>query len=703
MTQAPVSPMRNADAMQRVRHCVEVLSSRGINLEGHLEGWASQFDPTRDHSHARRAAMAVDLPCAAADGSHSPAAPAKPIVVEGLHPATLFDRVVRATGPLPDGYAAAVLLVQEDPIELLNGLATLADPTVLDEERISVFIGPGAGDALAAHLEARLHLSLPELCLRSPGLGLMSPTLESVLRTVHARQRTLHRELLGRVDEVYSARDEEFWSTRFDRAISGDHALRVLMPVSRYSTFVRHAADDLHTAFAAAGHELRILTEPDDHHKLASVAYLRECAEWTPDLIVMINFMRSHLGHVLPANVPCVCWVQDQMAQLYQQQAGASQGPLDFIAGNLTQEMFRDFGYPRQRVLPIPVVASPAKFHPARTEEDAGLVCDIAYVSHQSQPVDAMHTDLMARVPRQSPLFASLQSVLPRLQTIVAASMTAPLSLSLRCLAQETLASALGVSPDPRAVAELLNQWIGPLAERVLRHETLGWAAEICSENGWTMKLFGRGWEQHPVLSPFAAGELAHGDMLRASYQHAGVHLHMSTNGAVHQRVLECALSGGMPACRITMNDVVMMETVALARIAVDATADLHHLPSSLDYCAVVDHPELLAYQMQRQRLGLEASAWSPLYPDFAGGGYVIAPEASPGWLLGDLDRTAFTDRASMERLIRRMLEDREERSQLSAAIARRARTSLSHDALAQRLVKLVATGLRPPPRSPAL
>jgi hypothetical protein len=695
MTQAPVSAMQDADTVRRVRRCVDILAARGIDLHAHTDAWVRQFDPTRDLTQARRAATAIELPCAAADGSPNPHAPAKPIVVEGLHPATLFERVVRATGPLPDGYAAAVLLVQEDPIELLNGLATLRDPTLLQDERISIFVGPGAGDALRGHLDARLHLSLPELCLRTPGLERMSPTLESTLRSAHAQQQKLHRELLERVEQVYGPRDERFWSTRFAGVESGKQTLRVLLPVSRYSTFVRHAAADLQAAFEAAGHDVRILTEPDDHHKLASIAYLREFAAWTPDLVVMINFMRSHLGHVLPANVPCVCWVQDQMAQLYQQQVGASQGRLDFLVGNLTQEMFRDFGYPRERVLPIPVVASPVKFHPARTGEDNSLACDIAYVSHQSQSIDAMHSDLLARVPETSPIFASLRDVLPRLQAIVADCMKAPLSLSLRTLAEEILASALGSEPDPRAVAELLHQWLGPLAERMLRHETLAWASDLCRENGWTMKLYGRGWEEHPTLSPFAAGELAHGDMLRASYQQAGVHLHMSSNGAVHQRVLECALSGGMPACRITMTDVLMIETVALAGIGADAAADLHHLPSALDYCAVMDHPELLAYQMQRQRLGLQASAWTPLYPDFAGGGYVIAPEASPSWLLGDLERVAFTDRASMGRLIRRLLEDGEERSRLGQAIARRARESLSHDALVKRLVTQVATELQ--------
>ena len=85
------------------------------------------------------------------------------------------------------------------------------------------------------------------------------------------------------------------------------------------------------------------------------------------------------------------------------------------------------------------------------------------------------------------------------------------------------------------------------MLERIVRHRALAMAADLCEQRGWSLRVFGRGWEDHPRFGRFAGGVLEHGDDLRACYQAALVQLHASAFNVVHQRVMECALSGGLP------------------------------------------------------------------------------------------------------------------------------------------------------------
>jgi hypothetical protein len=179
----------------------------------------------------------------------------------------------------------------------------------------------------------------------------------------------------------------------------------VLLPISRYSTFVKHSAADLAEAFIAMGHDARVLTEPDDHSRLASPAYLRAFAEFRPDLVVLINYTRHHMGQAIVPGVPVVCWIQDAMPHLFNPQAGAAQGELDFLAGYLPTELFDRFAYPRARTLFSPVTASATKFHPTPPSADdvQRMTCEIAYVSHQSEAPDVFCERMIAAAPANTP------------------------------------------------------------------------------------------------------------------------------------------------------------------------------------------------------------------------------------------------------------------------------------------------------------
>lgn len=481
-------------------------------------------------------------------GRLDPSNPPKPVVVEGLDPPWLALRVHGLLARMADGYEPHIVLVQRDPMELLDGLCLTDLRDVLADQRVDVFAGHDAAERVEARFLDRLHLTLPAHLLRAVGLRTpVDPPLERVFQSLHERQQRTHERLAARSTVAYEGRDRAWWANRYAQAASGDGPpLRVLLPISRYSTFVRHSAEDLAAALGAHGCEARVLSEPDSHSKLASVAYLREFAEWQPDLVVLINYARCHLGSAVPAAVPFVCWIQDRMPHLARPEVGAAQGPLDFLAGYLQPDLFSLFGFPAERSAYWPVPASSRKFHggPVDPHLEREHVCEIAYVSHQSEPPERALERLLAPFRTQPQVERAFWLVYDTLLRSLDADGPATLRAELDLPA---IYEQAGIrNPDPRMTSAFVGFGLIPLAERIYRHATLRWAARIAQRRGWRLHLYGRGWERHPTLAQFARGELAHDEALRTVYRTARAHLHASVTTNAHQRVAECALSGGL-------------------------------------------------------------------------------------------------------------------------------------------------------------
>ena len=68
-------------------------------------------------------------------------------------------------------------------------------------------------------------------------------------------------------------------------------------------------------------------------------------------------------------------------------------------------------------------------------------------------------------------------------------------------------------------------------------------------------RIYGRGWEQHPTLAPFAAGVIEHGAPLRCVYRASKLALQLMPSGFLHQRALEALASGTLPLARYCPED----------------------------------------------------------------------------------------------------------------------------------------------------
>lgn len=627
-----------------------------------------------------------------------------PVTVEGLDPPWLVLRLAEGMPPRGDGYWRRLRIVEPDLRALCDGLAAADLRGVLSQARVDLFIGPGAAERLAADLDARMATQITGPALALPGC-VRAPVAPGVIEAANTRQVGRLERLTAEVARVYRGRDRAWWARRYAEAAAGGEPLRVLIPAPRFSTFVRHAAADFAAALRDLGCEAEVLTEPDDSSLLSSVGYLEAIARLRPDLVVLINYTRANLARVIPAEVPVVCWIQDALVHLFREEVGAAQGELDFVIGHLHEDLFNHFKYPRQRTLASPVVVSEAKFHagPVDPELAKRLACEIAYAGNQSEPPEALRDRLMRESAASRASVRAIGAIFERLPAVLDAAMDGPVQGRLLEVVREEVARAGGGGGggvDPKVVSHAMNMWCRPMADRLLRHQTLRWAAEIAEERGWRLRIFGRGWENHPSLARYAGGPLEHGEALRASYHAAAAHLHASISGCLHQRVLECALSGGLPLCRLMREDVGVVESFVFAALVERGRPFASWIADRSVSYWTSDHPEAMAAAGLMQRLGLVAPAYwtAPRMwvedPHQCGGGGGAPVMREAAWLLGDMAETGFWSKQTLAAAVARAVERPAWREHVSAGIARRARAGLTHVALARRMIDLIRARL---------
>ena len=620
----------------------------------------------------------------------------RPLAIEGLDPPWLFAAVWRATPRTRVGYAPPIAVLQADVMEFFDGLSAMDLREALVDPRVSVFVGQSASQRWLNDALERIDEAVLGMVIATPGArARISPPAEAVTGRVSAAQAAEFRRLQAKVSAMYATRDKAWWERRYREAQQGGKPLRVLVPTSRYSTYIRHAAMDLAEAFEGLGCEAQVVMEASPSSRPSAVGHLRPVAEFEPDLIALVNYFRGDAGMPYPEQVPWLCWVQDAMPHQFSERRW---GKLDFVAGHVLRELSSRKGFPRERSMRFPVVASTRKFFPEPV--DAALrerfACEVAYVSHQSETPGVFHARCVTEAG-DAGTARLLEALRERVEAEAVEPMGSTLVGRLRGVTREVMEQQHG-KVDESGVSYTFRQYALPLADRVLRHQMLRWAAEVCAQRGWRFRLYGRGWEEHPDLGRYACGELAHGEELRACYQSAAVHLHASVSTLVHQRVMECALSGGVPVARLTF-DALSESTGHAKREAV-----LHHKPCRRDaatgnlYYRRAECPPLDAICRLREEFGEQLPAEIMITPAqveaFALPDHPAATGLHPAWLYGDLAAMTIRSAADLERLVSRAVEDEAWRRSASEAMADRVRVRCTMDVFAEKMLTMITGSL---------
>jgi len=603
-------------ALRRAKNLCAALAERGVDLEQALERFSRRVELTdrfvaEDGNVVRRraggeglaafthladergVAAAVELPFLDEQGRPRLAAQSQSCALVGVDPPWLLERLWRASPPAADGHQPRIMVLAPDEDALLEAAALLDMRRLLKEERIEWYVGDEALERFERALRGRLDVSLRCTALQLPGPepARLAEPVDIVVERVLAAQQAEGERLRSELERLYAGRDAAWWARRYDAALGlrpdaqGVDAspLRVLIPTCLYSTYIRHSAADLARALAQLGCEAQTLIEPDRHSRFTQVAYLRRCAQWRPDLIVLINYTREHLRDALPEEVPFVCWIQDRMPHLFDEKLGAAQGELDFVAGHLFGELFHQCSWPRERAWRFPIAVSEEKFHPGPVSDElrSRFTCDVAYISHQSETPQQLHERITTALAGSAAVRRLLDEVYERICSALRDDPAGPVN---RVVTQALRDARRAHDPHRKLdYPKLRATYAVPLAERVVRHRCLEWAAKIAEEEGLDFRLYGAGWEQHPTLAKFARGPVEHGQELRAAYQCAAAQLHISVATNAHQRVFECAMSGGLSVRLAVWADLHAAEATLLKRRLLRAIEEGETTPETFD------------------------------------------------------------------------------------------------------------------------
>ena len=608
----------------------------------------------------------------------------------------------------PAGIQPHAIVVFESPEHAASMLADCDLTDVLKLPYVTVIAASNPTRAIADFWAARPDVLIGTRCVIPSATSLTS--VRAALTAICIREANDLQQLTRHFVGLAAQRPRAFWHKRFEDIRSNQgRPLRAVIFTSRFTTFLQHSARDLADAIERAGGKARVSMEPDNFSVASPIADLRTIADFDPDVIIGINVTRSMIPAMVPKGIPMVTWIQDALPKLFDRKIGLAMGELDFVIGHLYAELFDCFMYPRARSMSTPVLVSPSKFHagPVDDARRSRFTCDVAYLSHQSETPEACRDRLTQLLAPTNP------QVVPRLIS----ALFEPLARAVDSITHEHIEQSLSRAVDeaftmvtrkpagPQETSWLRHGVAEPIAERMLRHQMASWAAEICTRRGWTMKLFGKGWDKHPALAHLAAGEVDHGEDLRACYQCASVHLHAGLGGA-HQRLYECVLSGGCPLVRLKHSDLDYMECYAQFIVTQQLLNTGAPFPAT---CPIDNHPQAARFRDAMRSLQLP-------WPSLLDGNSLRTSQRHADWLaarpneplpltehdawyMGDPALTGFTSRASLEGRLEALLSSPAARNLACSPIHDVAVRSATIDRLRTGVVNLIADNTGPRPR----
>jgi hypothetical protein len=531
--------------------------NEGRHLELHASrtlGWQI-FDPRPGPTYGWRPAFADHRPAPSVD-SLRPALTKpdafQPLAIEGVGLGEHLPWLCKASRDPRTGQGAVIYQLEPSWLALAVALHLADWTSVLADPRVRLCCGPDALAQFERAAQADAWNVPPQKIFQTHRWASAHPrAADSARKLVCAYQQRQSVEQ-AEIDATFGQHDPAWWQRRFAAALSGSAPpLRVLGITCRFTTVLKYSMRDALNAFAARGCVTDCLIEPNDYSCLHPRRIIARVQKFRPDLIFLIDHTRRLLN--LEVSVPVVSWIQDRLPWLFNAQTGAALGPLDFCLGFNRKLLVDRYSYPAARFLPCEMATNPAVLLPSETAKLAALhaapdpryACDLAYATNFAETPDEFHARLRDTSHFESG--ASLRRLLDALyEDLRARQVRGALDGGLWWEeVVRNVARALGAELTPESQTEIADAYVRPLADRMLRLQTVAWAARWAQETGRTLHLYGKGWEQHPEYGRYARGFLEHGPELGAAFRSAKVHVHAGCNPAFHQRVLDGLAAGG--------------------------------------------------------------------------------------------------------------------------------------------------------------
>jgi len=371
------------------------------------------------------------------------------------------------------------------------------------------------------------------------------PLVARVVKTIHDITENRKKEgirLLRETNRYYESLSDKDWQRIFSSRRK--RPLRILLFTSRFSTFVRHCTRDVAQGFETLGYQTRTVIEKADTERFSHLEIQRNLASFKPDMVFQIDWLRAQYGSLYHKSIPFVCWVQDGLPNLFNEQAAKTIGKRDIVLFAFTpfKQQLLELSYPNENLGYLPVLTNPKLCRPMSlsNKERDRYGCEVSYVSHVSQSPANAFIDLLSRV---SDLEA--KKVLKMMFELVKERFYSEKDCHRKGDYELLLLDAERRSGkeirNSKVRSEIVWWFWHDIGNAFRRQPPLEWVAE----EGYNLKLYGRGWENHPRLSKYAQGIAQNGRELCKIYNASQINIQVLAGGNLHPRLIDGLASGG--------------------------------------------------------------------------------------------------------------------------------------------------------------
>ncbi|MGD0540339.1 MAG: glycosyltransferase [Tepidisphaeraceae bacterium] len=557
---------------------------------------------------------------------------------------------------------------------------------LLADQRVRLFAGDGAMTDFRQSLVADHACPWPRLSVRvDPTLWNGNPTLDEILEQATAKTTERFLGLTERFRVASAATSPEAIASHF----GSGRSLKVLGITSRFTTFLQYSMRDWLASFERLGHRTRLVIEEHDHHFCNSMSTASACAEFAPDLVVIIDHYRRELGGI-PETVPVVMWVQDRMPNIYRPEAGRAQQRLDYVIGYGRTELVQRCGYPASRFMPAMVGVNPDRFSAtALTEAELSpLRCDVSFVSHASMPADQIIAEQVERngSPESRRLF---RDVYGRLRAIYDAGGSVTAGEALDAIILDSLRDN-HLTADMKSLRDLFAHRVN---NALFRHQAIRWVAEM----GVDLRLYGKGWENHPEFKRFARGVADNNSQLPAIYRASAINLQVTPFGGVHQRLLDGLAAGGF----FLIRSVTAEELEILLRDMWN-WCQLHGVRNGREMLEKRDAPLSDLMRRYAQLAAVDPAGDADYFFAAMEECAMMGFTRTTSTLFDRPERVTFTTREQLVNQVKHFLASGDERREIAEAMRQRVLETHTYDKTTRRMLAFMAQDLTQPQRQPA-
>ncbi len=407
----------------------------------------------------------------------------------------------------------------------------------IHQPRFRWFVGPGWQQAYETEVLVELLTPLPAMSINQ---GMDGARIGAGLQMALSKLSAADLARKAEIEAYYANVPDEHWANAFGSF--PDRQPRVLMITTRFSTVLQYSTKDAAQAFGQLGWEALTVIEPSDWQRCGG-AYIRKMlADFKPDFVFQIDHLRHEHGDLFPPQLPFACWIQDHLPNLCNSTAGSNVNLRDFVLSGMGSLFVQQHGYPRRQVVDLPQL-SRVPMRPTEWTSDGD---DLVYVSNWSKPAGEVVSELLNKYSNPPALKSLIELACSKIMDRYAAGDTVSTYYDVRQILGECeRTTGIGIS-STQAKDQIVNALFDRLNNTLYRHQSLLWAADLAKSMGLQLALYGRGWENHPALSPYARGVVKAGEELEMLTRRSKINLQLEPHACFsHARLLSGLFAGG--------------------------------------------------------------------------------------------------------------------------------------------------------------